>query len=55
MDNIVASAAWGLLIGVSLVAGAYVASATRLPERVAAMITAFGGGVLLGGGARARS
>ena len=48
MDNLTSSAAWGFLIGASLVAGAYMASATRLPERVAAMITAFGGGVLLG-------
>ncbi|MDQ3580834.1 MAG: hypothetical protein M3495_04075 [Pseudomonadota bacterium] len=47
MDNLAASAAWGLLIGASLVAGAYLASATRLPEFVAAMLTAFGGGVLL--------
>lgn len=47
MDNLGPSAAWGLLIGASLVAGAVVASATRLPERVAATITAFGGGVLL--------
>lgn len=47
MDNLAASAPWGLLIGASLVAGAVVASATRLPERLAAMITAFGGGVLL--------
>ena len=38
---------WGLLIGASLVAGAFVATATRLPERAAATITAFGGGVLL--------
>lgn len=34
------------MIGASLVAGALVASATRLPERLAAIITAFGGGVL---------
>lgn len=31
----------------SLIAGAFVASATHLPERMAATITAFGGGVLL--------
>ncbi len=47
MDNLAASAGWGLLIGASLVAGAIVASATRLPERLAALLTAFGGGVLL--------
>lgn len=47
MDNLASSAVWGLLIGASLVVGALVASATRLPERVAATITAFGGGVLL--------
>ena len=38
---------WGLLIWASLVTGAYVASATRLPQALAAMITAFGGDVLL--------
>lgn len=47
MDNLAASTVWGLLIGASLVAGAFVASATRLPGPLAAMITAFGGGVLL--------
>lgn len=47
MDNLAASTMWGLLIGASLVAGGFVASATRLPERRAAMITAFGAGLLL--------
>lgn len=47
MENLAVSMAWGLLIGASLVTGALVASATRLPERLAATITAFGGGVLL--------
>jgi ZIP family zinc transporter len=47
MDDLAASAVWGLLIGATLVGGALVAIATRLPERVAATVAAFGGGVLL--------
>lgn len=47
MDNLGPSAAWGLLIGVSLLVGALVAATTKLPAAVAATITAFGGGVLL--------
>lgn len=42
-----ASAGWGLAAGGSLVAGALAGVALRLPARVAAGITAFGGGVLL--------
>ena len=41
------SLAWGLAVGGSLVAGAVAAAVLRLPERVAALLTAFGGGVLL--------
>ena len=44
---ILTAAAWGLLVGASLVAGAVAAALTSLPERVAAMLTAFGGGILL--------
>ncbi len=47
MENLGPASAWGILIWVSLVAGALVATATRLPGRVAALITAFGGGALL--------
>src|ERR671917_2938054 len=47
MENFGASLAWGLVIGASLVAGAVAAALLRLPERVAATLTAFGGGVLL--------
>jgi zinc transporter, ZIP family len=47
MENFGASAGWGLVIGGSLVLGAVVAAVLQLPERVAATLTAFGGGVLL--------
>lgn len=47
MENLGASLAWGLVIGGSLVAGAVAAALLRLPERVAATLTAFGGGILL--------
>ena len=39
--------AWGLAVGLSLLLGAVAAAAVRLPERVAATVTAFGGGILL--------
>jgi ZIP family zinc transporter len=39
--------AWGLAVGLSLLLGALAAIAIRLPERLAATITAFGGGILL--------
>jgi ZIP family zinc transporter len=45
--NLGPSVGWGLAIAASLVAGATVAAALKLPERLAALITAFGGGVLL--------
>jgi zinc transporter, ZIP family len=41
------AAGWGALVGGSLIVGAVTAAALRLPERVAATITAFGGGILL--------
>lgn len=41
------AAAWGLAIGASLVVGAVVAATLEIPERVAAAISAFGGGILL--------
>jgi ZIP family zinc transporter len=41
------SIGWGLVVASSLLAGALVAARLRLPERVAATLTAFGGGVLL--------
>lgn len=47
MANLGASTAWGLVVAASLVAGALVAALVELPSRVAATITAFGGGVLL--------
>jgi zinc transporter, ZIP family len=46
VENLGASVGWGVVIGASLVAGALVATLVRLPERVAATVTAFGGGVL---------
>jgi ZIP family zinc transporter len=45
--NLGASAGWGLVVGGSLLAGALVAAKLQLPERVAATLTAFGGGVLM--------
>ena len=47
MSSLGASTGWGLAVAGSLVAGALVAAQLKLPERVAATITAFGGGVLL--------
>jgi zinc transporter, ZIP family len=47
VENLGASLGWGAVVGASLLAGALVAAAVRLPERVAATITALGGGVLL--------
>jgi zinc transporter, ZIP family len=46
MTDLGASVGWGLLVGASLVAGALAAAFLRLPERVAATLTAFGGGLL---------
>jgi zinc transporter, ZIP family len=47
MANLGASTAWGLVVGGSLLVGALAAAVLRLPSRVAALVTAFGGGVLL--------
>jgi ZIP family zinc transporter len=47
VENFGASLGWGLVIGGSLVLGAIAAAVLRLPERVAATLTAFGGGILL--------
>ncbi len=46
MENLGASLGWGLVIGGSLLAGGAIAAAVRLPTKVAATITAFGGGIL---------
>lgn len=47
MTNLAGSTVWGLAVAASLVLGALVAATVRLPERIAASLTAFGGGVLL--------
>jgi ZIP family zinc transporter len=47
VENLPASLGWGVVVGASLVAGAVAAAVFTLPGRVAAMLTAFGGGVLL--------
>lgn len=46
MENLGAALGWGLVVGASLVAGAVAAALLRLPARLAAALTAFGGGVL---------
>ena len=47
MSNLGPGLAWGLVIGASLLAGALAAVLVRLPSRIAAALSAFGGGVLL--------
>jgi len=47
VSNFGAAAGWGLVIGLSLVAGAVAAALLKLPARLAAVITAVGGGILL--------
>jgi ZIP family zinc transporter len=47
VENLAASLGWGVVVGASLVAGALAAAVFTLPARVAALLTAFGGGVLL--------
>jgi ZIP family zinc transporter len=47
VQNFAASLGWGLVVAASLVAGAVAAAVFTLPGRVAALLTAFGGGVLL--------
>jgi ZIP family zinc transporter len=44
--DLASSVLWGLAIGATLLAGAAGAALLRLPARVAATLTAFGGGVL---------
>jgi len=46
MENVGEAIGWGAVVGASLLAGAIAAAVLRLPERVAATLTAFGGGVL---------
>jgi ZIP family zinc transporter len=46
VDNVVESVVWGLVVAASLVGGASIAALLRLPSRVAAILTAFGGGIL---------
>jgi ZIP family zinc transporter len=41
------AAAWGAIVGLSLLGGAVVATVARLPERAAAALSAAGGGILL--------
>ena len=47
MEHLAASLGWGVVVGASLVAGAVAAAVFTLPARAAALLTAFGGGVLL--------
>lgn len=47
MSNFATSAGLGLLVAASLVAGALTAAGLELPSPVAALVTAFGGGILL--------
>jgi zinc transporter, ZIP family len=47
MSTLGASVGWGLVVGASLVLGAALAVLLRLPERVAATLTTFGGGILV--------
>jgi ZIP family zinc transporter len=47
VENLAASLGWGVVVGSSLVGGAVAAAVFTLPARVAALLTAFGGGVLL--------
>jgi zinc transporter, ZIP family len=47
VSNLAPSVGWGLAVAASLIAGGAVAAMLKLPERLAALITAFGGGVLL--------
>jgi zinc transporter, ZIP family len=47
VSNLGASIGWGLVVGASLVAGAVLAVVLTLPERIAALVTSFGGGILV--------
>jgi zinc transporter, ZIP family len=46
MSNLAAAAGWGLVVAASLLLGALGAVMWQLPARVAALLTAFGGGIL---------
>jgi zinc transporter, ZIP family len=47
VENLGAALGWGVVVGASLVGGAVAAAVVTLPARTAALLTAFGGGVLL--------
>jgi ZIP family zinc transporter len=47
MGDLGASIAWGLVVGGSLLVGAIAAVLLRLPSTMAALVTTFGGGILL--------
>lgn len=46
MPELEAAIGWGAFVGASLLAGALLAAVVKLPARVAALLTAFGGGIL---------
>jgi zinc transporter, ZIP family len=46
VENLAESVGWGLVVAASLAAGAVAAAKLKLPSRVSAALTAFGGGVL---------
>ena len=46
MEHLGEATVWGLVVAASLLAGAVAAAVLKLPERVAAALTAFGGGTL---------
>jgi len=47
VSDLVVAGGWGLLVLFSLVLGAVIAARLRLPPQLAALVTAFGGGILL--------
>jgi zinc transporter, ZIP family len=47
MEHVGAAIGWGIVVGASLLLGSLAAAGLRLPERLAAILTAFGGGLLL--------
>jgi ZIP family zinc transporter len=47
MSYLGASAGWGIVVGASLLVGALVAARLNLPPKTSAVLTAFGGGILL--------
>jgi zinc transporter, ZIP family len=47
VSDLGASVAWGLVVAGSLLAGALTAATVRIPGRLAATVTAFGGGTLI--------